>query len=429
LVRAQLKSLGGFVLLLVGALTSWQTSAAQVQNQQVPQPQVPQRAESAVDRGGYLAQAANCISCHTTTNGKAFAGGRAFSTEYSFVGAVYSSNITPDRATGIGLWTEADFIRAMRLGIARDGRHLFPAFPYTAFTKLTTPDIKAIYAYLKTVPAVRATPPANSFWFQQRWAMALWNGMNFTAGELIPKATQSAAWNRGYYLVEALGHCSACHTPRNLLLAERADAGMSGGLSLDEVESGKHRNWSAPNLTSAASGLARWSADELGKYLKTGHNRWAGTFGPMNEVIANSLRYLTDGDIAAMAVYIKSLAASGESPRQELSAEERAAGQMLYDKHCEECHLSSGRGGFRKAPPVAGSAIVQALDGASLINVILYGAQPATGLPASANAWEDMPGFRAKMTDVEVSQLANFLRATWSNRGGRIAPAAVASQR
>jgi mono/diheme cytochrome c family protein len=407
-------------LLLVAAALPWlQAQAAAV---------APQ-AESAVERGRYLAQAANCSSCHTAKGGKAFAGGRAFETSYGFAGKLYSSNITPDRDTGLGLWTEQDFIQAMRLGLGRGGQHLFPAFPYTAFTRLTTADIKAIYAYLRTVPAVRARPPANSFWFQQRWAMALWNSLYFTPGEFVPDARQSTAWNRGYYLVEALGHCSACHTPRNLLLAEDSGAHMSGGALIDAVEAGKSRRWFAPNLTAAQSGLAQWSADDLQKYLKLGHNRWAGTLGPMNEVIANSLQTLTDADIAAMAVYIRSLAGSGESAQITLSAAERAAGQALYDKHCAECHRASGRGGFRKAPPVAGSTIVQAKDAASLVNIILYGAYPAAEIPASFNTWEDMPAFRHKMTDAEVSQLVNFLRATWGNRGGRVSAAFVADQR
>jgi mono/diheme cytochrome c family protein len=389
----------------------------------------PAPVETVVDRGRYLAQAANCISCHTAAGGRPFAGGRAFETPYRFIGRLHSSNITPDRDTGLGLWTEADFIRAMRTGIARDGRHLFPAFPYTSFTKLSSADLKALYAFLRTVPAVRATPPANSFWFRQRWAMVLWNALFFDAGEFVAVAGQSPEWNRGNYLVEALGHCGACHTPRNWLLAERSNARLSGGISIDEVAPGKARIWSASNLTAAKSGLERWTEVELRQYLKTGNNRWAGPLGPMNEVIANSLQYLTPADIAAMATYIKSVVATGESPEQSLTEAERAAGQALYDKHCEECHLSSGRGGFRKAPPVAGSTLVQARNAASLVNVILHGARPAAEIPATFNAWEDMAGFGAKLGDTEVSQLANFLRSNWNNRGGRVTPGFVADQR
>jgi mono/diheme cytochrome c family protein len=382
-----------------------------------------------VERGGYLVRVANCVSCHTAKAGVPFAGGRAFQTNYRFFGNIYSSNITADRETGLGRWTEEDFMKAMRLGVAPGGRHLFPAFPYTAFTKLTAADIKSIYAYLRTVPAVQSVPPENSFWFRQRWVMRVWNAFFFKEGELASNSSQSAAWNDGQYLVEALGHCSACHTPRNLMLAERSAVQLTGGTNLDEVEPGKVRPWSAPNLTSVPFGLAKWSAIDLQKYLKLGSSRRAGIFGPMNEVVANSLRYLTDEDAAAMAAYIKSLPADGESSQQTLSADERAAGQALYDKHCEECHLSTGRGGFRKAPAVAGSIIVQTHHSASLINVILYGAKQATGIPSALDAWEDMPGFKDKMSDTEIAQLANFLRSTWDNQGARVSAASVAAQR
>jgi mono/diheme cytochrome c family protein len=385
--------------------------------------------QSPLERGEYLVRAANCVSCHTVKAGAPFAGGRAFRTLHSVFGDIYSSNITPDRETGLGNWTEDDFIRAMSSGVAPGGRHLFPAFPYTSFTKLTTSDIKSIYGYLRTIPAVHSVPPENSFWFRQRWVMRLWNALFFREGELAPDSSKSAAWNEGQYLVEALGHCGACHTPRNFLLAERTGAQLTGGTHLDEVEAGKNRTWSAPNLTSATDGLAKWSADDLQKYLKQGNSRRAGVFGPMNEVIANSLRYLTNDDAAAMAAYIKDLPASGESTLMIISTDELAAGHTLYDKHCEECHLQTGRGGFRKAPAVAGSTIVQTQNAASLINVILYGAKQAADLPSALDAWEDMSGFKDKMTDTEIAQLANFLRSNWGNQGGSVSPKAVAAQR
>jgi len=385
--------------------------------------------QSSVQRGQYLVQAANCISCHTTKDGKPFAGGNAFETTYGFLGKIYSSNITPDPETGLGAWTEDDFIKAMRHGIAPGGKYLFPAFPYTAFTRLSTPDLKAIYAYLRTVPAVRSTAPQASFWFRQRWVMAVWNWLFFKPGEAAADPSQSDEWNRGSYLVEALGHCSACHTPRNLMFAERTEQHLTGGVEVAEVEAGKNRNWSAPNLTSAKSGLAQWSLDDLKKYLKTGYSRRAGILGPMNEVVANSVRFLTDSDIGAMATYIKSLPAKSESRQQTLTAGEHDAGQDLYDKYCDECHLSSGRGGLRKAPSVAASAVVQTENAASVINVILYGASAAPGTSASSDAWDDMPGFKNKMTDAQMSALINFLRSNWGNRGGRVSPAAIAGQR
>jgi mono/diheme cytochrome c family protein len=385
--------------------------------------------QSAVERGKYLVGVANCVSCHTAKAGTPFAGGRSFRTTYKVFGDIYSSNITPDRETGLGTWTEDDFNRAMRSGVAPENRRLFPAFPYTTFTKLSTADISAIYAYLRTIPATHSVPPKNSFWFRQRWVMRLWNALFFKEGELESDPSKSSAWNEGHYLVEALGHCAACHTPRNLALAERTGAQFTGGIHIDEVEAGKSRTWSAPNLTSAENGLAKWSVDDLQKYLKSGASRRAGVFGPMTEVIANSLRYLTEADAAAMAMYIKSIPAGGEISHQTLSAEERDAGQALYDKHCEECHLSTGRGGFRKAPAVAGSAIVQTPEAASLLNVILYGAKSAAEIPNALDAWEDMQGFKEKMSDTEIAQLVNFLRTNWGNQGGRVSPKTVAAQR
>jgi len=385
--------------------------------------------QSEVERGHYLVGVANCVSCHTAKAGTPFAGGRRFRTTHEFFGDIYSSNITPDRDTGIGTWTQEEFVRAMRSGVAPGEKHLFPAFPYTSFTKLKSADMEAIYSYLRTIPAAHSVSPKNSFWFRQRWVMRLWNAWFFKEGELVPDSSKSDAWNEGRYLVEALAHCGACHTPRNPALAERSGAQFTGGLHIDEVEPGKSRTWSAPNLTSADIGLAKWSVEELQKYLKSGTNHRAGVFGPMNEVIANSLRYLTDSDAAAMAVYFKSLPAGGESGQQTLSADERAAGQALYDKHCDECHLSTGRGGFRKAPPVANSPIVQSGDASSLLNVILYGANPAAESPNAFDAWEDMPGYKDKMTDTEIANLANFLRSSWGNQGGRVSPKAVTAQR
>ena len=383
-----------------------------------------------VAKGEYLARAGNCISCHTRPGGEPFTGGLAFHLpSYSFLGEIHSTNITPDPDTGIGKWTEEQFIRAMHTGVAANGRHLLPAFPYTAFTLVTDDDVKAIWAYLKTIPPVKYTPPSNGIAFAMRWPVAFWNALFFKEGRYQPDAKQSAEWNRGAYLVEGLGHCSACHTPRNLLLAERADMKYAGGTQPDVVEEGKIRTWAAANLTSAASGLGPWPVEQIAKYLKFGHSTKAGIFGPMNEVIINSLQHLTDEDTKAMAVYIKSLPALGESPKQTITEEQRTAGDALYKKHCDECHANSGRGAFLKAPPVAASAIVQAADPASLINVILYGAKVGKGSPSPFGAWEDMPSFQSKMTDAEIATLANFLRTNWDNKGGAVSAADVAKQR
>ena len=387
-----------------------------------------------VARGEYLARAGNCISCHTRPGGEPFAGGLAFHTPYGFLGEMHSTNITPDAETGIGTWTEEQFIRAMHTGVAANGDRLFPAFPYTSFTLVSDDDVKAIWAYLRTVAPVKYEPPSNGWAFAMprllyRLPMTLWNGIFLKEGRYQPDEKQSAEWNRGAYLVEGLGHCSACHTPRNIALAEKQDMKYGGGTQPDLVEEGKVRTWAAANLTQAKSGLGGWSADQIQKYLKNGHSTKAGIFGPMNEVIINSLQHLSAEDTKAMAVYIKSLPALGESPKQTITEAEKTAGLALYKTHCDECHIASGRGAFMKAPPVAGSAIVQAENPASLINVILYGAKVGKGSPLPFGAWEDMPSFQNKMNDDEIATLSNFLRTEWDSLGGKVSAAEVAKQR
>jgi len=380
-------------------------------------------------RGEYLTKAGNCFSCHTRHGGEPFAGGLAFETPYTFLGKIHSTNITPDPETGIGTWTEEQFRRAMHEGVAPNGAKLFPAFPYTDFTLVSDEDVNAIYAYLKTIPPVKYTPPSNGIAFAMRWPMTFWNAMFFKEGRFQPDTTKSDEWNRGAYLVEGLGHCGACHTPRNIALAEREELALSGGTQRDLVAEGKVRTWAAVNLTQAKSGLAAWPVEQIARYLKTGHSTKAGIFGPMNEVIINSLQHLTVEDTKAMAVYLKSLPALNESPKQTLTDEQKTAAEALYKKHCDECHLASGRGAFMKAPPLAGSAIVQAMSPASLLNAILYGAKVGKGGPSPFGAWEDMPSFATKMTDEEIAAVANYVRSNWDNLGGPVKPADVAKQR
>ncbi|MEE8305789.1 MAG: cytochrome c, partial [Gammaproteobacteria bacterium] len=218
------------------------------------------------ERGRYLATVGNCKHCHSVEGGAAFAGGAAFSTDF---GVIYSTNITPDPAAGIGTWTLEQFTRAMREGIAADGTKLYPAFPYPSFTKITDGDLKDIFAYLQTVAPTPNTPPENdmSFPFSQRSLMGVWNKLFLDNARFAANESKSAEWNRGAYLVQGLGHCGSCHTPRNALGAEQADRALSGGTYNDEVEAGMLRPWSAVNLTSAPDGLAAWSVDDIRGYL------------------------------------------------------------------------------------------------------------------------------------------------------------------
>jgi mono/diheme cytochrome c family protein len=381
-----------------------------------------------IERGEYLAISGNCGSCHSTAEGGFMAGGVPFVTPF---GTIYSTNITPDPETGIGGWSAGDFLRSMRHGIRADGEHLYPAFPYTAFTKVTDEDVAAIYAYLQSIPAVRHQAPQNelAFPFSQRSLMAAWKAMFFEPGVFEADQSKSAEWNRGAYLVEALAHCSACHSPRNLLGAEDPDRALAGGVYLDEVESGVYRPWSAPNLTSAPRGLATWSHEDLASYLGSGRNSFIETFGPMNEVIINSTRHLQAADVDAMAVYLKSLPARETGARPAADDRILGRGRTIYNLHCGTCHLPTGLGADDMAPRLNnGSLVVQSENPASMINAILYAPELSDGeLP---KRWrKPMEEFQYLLDDEEVAAVASFIRSSWDNSAGLVTPAQVAAQR
>jgi len=373
-----------------------------------------------VERGRYLATAGNCASCHTRTGGAPFAGGLAFETPF---GKLYSSNITADPVHGIGNWSPGELRRALHEGVSARGYRLFPAFPYPSFTKITDEDVKAIYAYLQTVAADAYDPPSNSFLLQQRWGMVVWNGLFFHPGRFQPDSGESAEWNRGAYLVAALGHCGACHTPRNRFMAEIQDKAYQGGVIPERVAGDEVREWSAVNLTSSPVGLKEWNVAGLTKYLHTGFSPRAGTFGPMNEVIANSTSKLTAEDAQAMATYIKSLPAAGETDTKPADA----AGEGIYKDRCAKCHGDSGRGGMFQGPPLFASAVVRSSNPASLINAILYGATAPEGI--KLGAWETMKPYADILSDAEVAAVASYVRGTWGNQASAVSAAQVAKQR
>jgi len=380
--------------------------------------------ESEVERGKYLAIAGNCSSCHTAGGGY-MAGGVSFATQF---GTLYSTNITSHPEKGIGRWTKEQFRASMRSGVRPNGEHLYPAFPYTSFTKVSDADIDALYAYFMTVPPIDGTPPANdmSFPFDRRALLGPWKRLFFTEGAYEPDPQQSAQWNRGAYLVQGLAHCGACHTPRNLLGAEKNDAFLSGGTYIDKIPDGDLMPWAAVNLTGAKTGLAHWTLDDLTAYLKTGMTSIAGTYGPMNEVIMNSTRHLRDADVRAMSVYLKSLAPI-ESKGSRASEEVLAQGKVLYTVYCGTCHLPTGLGDVNSAPPLAGSAVVQAPSPASLLNTLMYG--PQLPEPALPTTWMTMEAYGEKMTDEEVAALASYVRSAWGNEAGAVSVADVEAQR
>ncbi len=381
-----------------------------------------------VARGEYLVTAGNCASCHTTQDGAFMSGGLPFRTPF---GTIYSTNITPDPLTGIGNWSEVDFLNSLRHGVRPDGDHLYPAFPYTAYTKASDDDILAMFAYLKSIKPVRITPPQNDlvFPFNYRPLMALWKLLYFQPGVYEVREDQSEQWNRGAYLVEALAHCSACHSPRNSLGAERAAAHMGGGEFLDLVARQHYRPWSAPNLTATERGLALWSEQDLADYLKTARNDMLESFGPMNEVIINSTRYLEAQDIGAMVTYLKNLPAVPEREATTPGPAIMGRGRTIYNLHCGTCHLPTGEGDPDMAPRLdRGSLVVQDENPASMINAILYG--PHLPSPPLQPKWrEPMEDFQYLLDDEEVAAAATFIRHSWGNASGMVTADQVARQR
>lgn len=378
---------------------------------------------SAVERGRYVAVAANCAACHTRDGGAAWAGGRPLATP---LGTIHSTNITPDRETGIGAWSAADLKRALREGVAADGRHLFPAFPYTFYTRMTDADIADLYAYLRTLKPVRYVPPENDAAFGLRWTMGAWKALNLESGAYRPDPAQSPEWNRGAYLVQGPGHCGACHTPRTWTLAAQSSAPLRGAVMQDHVPGGSVRDWFAVDLAATKQGLGAWTVQQIAEYLGKGASARAGSFGPMNAVIAGGTSRLTAEDLRAIAVYLKSL--RGEDyAGPAVGAEAAAAGAPHYERHCRECHGPSGRGGLFDGPPLAGSAVVQGEDPSSLVNIILYGSDRPAVL--GSHVWEAMPAYAQELGDEEIAALANYLRGSWGNRAPPVEPGSVARQR
>ncbi|MDP1564958.1 MAG: cytochrome c, partial [Polaromonas sp.] len=383
-----------------------------------------------IERGRQLAAAGDCVVCHTAPGGAPNAGGLAMGTPF---GKVVTTNITPDAETGIGLWSFSAFQRAMREGISRDGHHLYPAFPYTAFAKTSDEDLTALYAYLMTQPAVRSEPPATrlAFPFSLRPLMAGWNALFHDAAAYQSDVTQTVEWNRGAYLVNGLGHCGACHTPRNAFGAERGGKAFLSGAMID--------GWEAPALTALSRAPVPWTSEQLYSYLRTGHSPEHGTAaGPMVPVI-RELVALPDADIRAMAAYL----ASYNQPLTEPESAARAsqvvldarqttltlpgAGQRLFNGACASCH-HDGDG-----PTLLGANVPLALNSKlhsarpdNLLRVILDGirepASPAIGF---------MPAFRHSLSDAQIAELAAYMRSRYAP--GRAAweelPAAVSRLR
>lgn len=368
-------------------------------------------------RGEYLVAVGGCEGCHDGSAGR-LAGGRAFKSSF---GVIRAANITPDSATGIGDWSADDFYRAVHDGHSRKVGHLYPAFPYPHFTKVTRSDADAIYAYLRTVSPVANTPHRNEleFPFSIRAINALWNTLFFHKGEYRPNEAESEDWNRGAYLVLGLAHCGDCHTPKNGLQAERDSRFLQGGM----VE-----GWFAPNLTSEPrTGLGGWSEADIVAFLAQGRNRVTAAGGPMAGVVADSTSKMSKADQRAMAIYLKSLPASESPTPSPPDVKTMDRGERIYAARCAGCHAEAGGGGRHGAPPLAGSALAQAENPASAVRYVLGGARgPVT---AAYPHPEGMPRFADKLDDSEIADVVTYIRNAWGNRGTTLRPSQVAKLR
>jgi mono/diheme cytochrome c family protein len=381
----------------------------------------------------YVTRVADCVACHSIPGGKAFAGGLKMGTP---LGAIYATNITPDLETGIGKYNLPEFDRAVRQGIARDGRHLYPAMPYPSYVKLTDADVTALYRFfMKQVPPVHRAnlksdiPALLSF----RWPLAIWNYFFAPSGSYVAKTNHDAAWNRGAYLVQGPAHCGACHTPRGIAIQEKAvdDSGASfvAGAALD--------GWYAPSLRGdIRTGLGTWSVKDIREFLRYGHNRIGATFGSMTEAVNNSTSYFSDGDLDAIAIYLKSLPpTSAQHPVAYSNATTVALrnkpatqpGSAVYAGFCASCHGFDGKGFTPYMPALAGNPVVLDRDPSSLINVMLNGSIPlvAKGVPDAYR----MPQFRQQLSDQDITDVVTFIRTGWGNHAPAVTAAQVAKLR
>ena len=383
-----------------------------------------------IARGAYLARAGNCMGCHTAQGGTAYAGGRGVPTPF---GTIHAPNLTPDTSTGIGNWSPAEFWRALHNGRARDGRLLYPAFPYPNYTRITRGDSDAIHAFLHSLPAVvQANKPHElRFPFDQQAALAVWRALYFRAAEPARPEVDLARgpeWLRGAYLVEGLGHCNACHASRNALGATRNTLDLAGGLI-------PVQNWYAPSLISPdEASVAAWDVQHIVDLMRTGVSARGAVLGPMRAVVAGSTQYLTEPDLRAMAVYLKALpqtpaAPAPADPRADppASTSSDSPGAKLYALHCVQCHGEQGEGVPGVYPALAGSRAVTLGTPVNLVHVVLEGGFPPStaGNPRPYG----MPPFATVLGNDEVAQLLSHLRGSWGNRAAPVSALDVARLR
>jgi mono/diheme cytochrome c family protein len=371
-----------------------------------------------VQRGLYLARAGDCIACHTAKGGKPFAGGLELNTPF---GVIVASNITPDKQYGIGNWTDEQFLRAVKEGVAPHGKLLYPAMPYNLYSRVTDKDLLDVLAYLKTVPAVNEPVEANRlpFPFNIRQMMFGWNLMFFNPTPFKPDPKQSVEWNRGAYLVDGLGHCTACHSGKNFL-----------GGDTDYLQGYDLEGWHAPEITgNTYLGLGKWSVEDVMAYLHSGGNRFSVAAGSMGEAVTNSTQYMSDDDTKAIATYLKSLPGSGKTAPAAIDAQQSpmALGKDLYLSNCAACHKANGEGVDSMVPSLASNPGVQAPGANNVIRTILVGGRGAATVANPTSA--EMPAFAWKLSDDEVAAVATYVRNDWGNAAAAVKADDVAKLR
>lgn len=372
-----------------------------------------------INRGEYLARAGDCVACHTVPNGPMFAGGRAMATPF---GNLYVPNITPDDETGIGLWSADDFYRMMHTGVSKDGKLLYPAMPFASYTEITRSDVDAIYSYLMSIAPVKQKNREHElrFPFNNRDLLIGWRTLYFREGEFTPTPGQTAEWNRGAYLVKGLGHCAMCHTAVNALGGSSESKAFEGGMI-------PNQNWYAPSLTSnREAGLGDWKIEDIANLLQVGVSHRGTVYGPMAEVVYNSLQYLTDDDAKAMAVYLKALPQKDTAPPPTSQArmvkpEVMETGRRVYAAQCAVCHGTEGRGQTPAYPPLAGNRSITMASPVNSIRMVLNGGYP----PGTAKnpRPHGMPPFSHLLNDDEVAAVVTYIRVAWGNSGTPVAAA------
>ncbi len=374
-----------------------------------------------IARGEYLARAGDCVACHSQPNGKPFAGGRAMATPF---GSFYVPNITPDDETGIGRWSADEFYRMMHTGVSRDGTLMYPVMPFASYTQVTRSDSDAIFSYLMSVAPVKLAnrPHALSFPFNQRDLLIGWRTLYFKPGEYVSQPKQTAEWNRGAYLVEGLGHCAMCHTAINALGGSSESKAFEGGMI-------PNQNWFAPSLTAnRETGLGTWDVKDIADLLQVGTSHRGAVYGPMAEVVYNSLQYLTDEDAHAMAVYLKALPPRDTEPlptgqARLVNPTTLELGRKVYGVQCAVCHGDDGKGQTPAYPPLAGNPSITMSTPVNSIRMVLNGGY-APGTRKNPRP-HGMPPFSQLLNDEQVSAVVTYIRVAWQNNGTPVTSAQV----